>query len=274
MTPLSLAQRQAEELAKKLFNWERQVEEHCVILRVEPNRYAEAYVEYAATAPPVGFTPPRGEFDNYITEAELALENDCTTFLDHLKFVNSAMLLCQVKTIQASEGDHATYLEMGRIRAELHKNHVYEAVHPVFPSNPHPLLAQELGLGQPNSTQPQTALENPANHYLEYSLVLPACPFTFDEIATFNRSPLLPDDIVQYRKDPDSLFDYTFFSSDSEDAGAFRVSAIMTTSDQGKLFYVVFADEGPRRGLLFHGELFCHTFLFRACFDCRLNVLS
>lgn len=131
------------------------------------------------------------------------------------------------------------------------KNHVYEVVHPVIPSNLHPLLAQELGLGQPNSTQPQTTSDSaiyskPANPSIDYPFVLPASPFTFEEIATFNRSPILPDDIIQYRRDPDSLFGCTFFSSDSEDAGAFRVSAVMSTSDQGKLFYVVFADEGPQ----------------------------
>lgn len=107
----------AEELAADLFNLERRVEEHAAILRVEPNRLAEAYAEYTALpdASPAGFVPTRDQLDRCIRAAEATLKEECITFFEYgnirsvwhytnplpsrVKFVNTAMFLCRIKMI-------------------------------------------------------------------------------------------------------------------------------------------------------------------------------
>ncbi|KAJ7804224.1 hypothetical protein B0H14DRAFT_3883614 [Mycena olivaceomarginata] len=178
----------AEELAEDLFNLERRVEEHAAILRVEPNRLAEAYAEYTGLpdASPAGFVPTRDQLDRCIRAAEATLKEECITFFDRVKFVNTAMFLCRIKMMMSAETDYDAHIKMKQIRSKLHQAHIPKVVETVIPKHPHPLLAQELGLRQPSNT---TAIA-PDSRPFEFPMVLPARGFTFEEIASAEHCPV------------------------------------------------------------------------------------
>ena len=82
---LTLAQRQTvEAVTQKIFKWEVLVEEQCKILRESDyNQLAQIHAEHAANSLPYGSLPPRDEFDACIRRAELDLQNDPVTVLEH-----------------------------------------------------------------------------------------------------------------------------------------------------------------------------------------------
>jgi hypothetical protein len=76
-------------------------------------------------------------------------------------------------------------------------------------------------------------------------MVLPARGFTFEEIASTERSPVAPAEVSGYRRNPDHLPDSTFVSTNLEGVEAFRVASILSSGRKEKLYYLVFSDEGP-----------------------------
>lgn len=83
MPSLAPAQKQlAEELAGKIFNWERISEEHAAVLRSDPKRLEAVYMQCAVDTPPVGSLPPLELLDSSIAKAELDLQSMATTFAE------------------------------------------------------------------------------------------------------------------------------------------------------------------------------------------------
>ncbi|KAF8915490.1 hypothetical protein CPB85DRAFT_1432804 [Mucidula mucida] len=62
---------QAEEAGEKLFEWERLAEEHAVVLRKDPNAYAEAWEQFNAEAPPIGTMTFKSELSRPVQKAIL-----------------------------------------------------------------------------------------------------------------------------------------------------------------------------------------------------------
>ena len=123
-------------------------------------------------------------------------------------------------------------------------HHHYTVVHTTIPQDPHPLLIQELGLNGNSAPLPLTpAPADPVE--FEYPVILPGHPFSFKSIASCSRVPLSQDEVNGYRHNPDLIHNFTFVSATAKDGTeAFQVSAILAIAKE-KLFYLVFADEGP-----------------------------
>jgi hypothetical protein len=82
--------------SQDLHRYERIAEEHSVILRKDLDGLNRAHQEYAANSPPMGFLPPRDEFNRYIEESEKVLTKKCRTLLEHAtccKF--NGVIMCQ-----------------------------------------------------------------------------------------------------------------------------------------------------------------------------------
>ncbi|KAJ7448016.1 hypothetical protein FB451DRAFT_1567373 [Mycena latifolia] len=203
----------ARALAHELFELERQAEEHCAVLRLDPNKTAAAYEQCTAVAP------------------------SANTSVERLQFISAALLLGQIKSRKVAEKDQSTFLKMIKIKADLHKNHVYPVVHAVMPAVSHPLLARELGLSITTNPISQPTSDN-------FPSILPATPFALKDILADARIPTTLEDISDYHRNPDRLFDNIF---DSDEEGELKVSSILSSGRalEAKLFYVVFADEGP-----------------------------
>ena len=71
------------------------------------------------------------------------------------------------------------------------------------------------------------------------------------------RASLQEAELIQYQRRPELLQGETFMSSseDEEEYQVFRVPAFITAS-QDKIFYVVYADEGPEAVACTSDELF------------------
>ena len=73
----------AAKWAQELFDLERLTEEHAAILRQDPNRYAAAYEQYIASAPPVGFLPLPEQTESYTRAAEEIARKECQDFVEY-----------------------------------------------------------------------------------------------------------------------------------------------------------------------------------------------
>ena len=69
--------------AQDLHRYERIAEEHSVVLRKDLDGLKRAHQEYAANSPPMGFLPPRDEFDHYIEMSEEVLKKKCRALLEY-----------------------------------------------------------------------------------------------------------------------------------------------------------------------------------------------
>jgi hypothetical protein len=67
--------------SQDLYRYERICEEHSAVLRRDAEACIKAHQEYTANSPPMGFMPPRNEFDRYIEESENVLKKECRTVL-------------------------------------------------------------------------------------------------------------------------------------------------------------------------------------------------
>jgi hypothetical protein len=123
--------------SQDLFRYERTCEEHSAVLRGDLEGYTKAHQEYTANSNPVGFMPPRAEFDRYIEESEKVLKKECRTileyalyefdgvivliycFLSHLHVVHAAYFLCQLLMRMVSEYGEHVYLEFISRKVEL-----------------------------------------------------------------------------------------------------------------------------------------------------------
>ncbi|KAJ7272730.1 hypothetical protein B0H12DRAFT_1319898 [Mycena haematopus] len=193
--------------------------------------------------PPEGTMPPRDQFASCIAKAELDLKTKATTFHERLLAVNNCAFLCRVHMLLASEKDYDMFLDMGRKRSALHRQHTYDSSETILPQQLHPLLAQELA----RSREPQ-APTPAADDTLQFPITLPARSLTLEEIGDGKRVKVTGADIEAYQRNPNRLPDHIFVSESSGEA--FRVSSILT-GEQQTLFYLVFAGEGL--------EAVCHT---------------
>ena len=69
--------------SQDLYRYERIAEEHSLILRKDLKGLNKAHQEYTANSPPMGFLPPRDEFDRYIEDSEKVLTKKCITLLEY-----------------------------------------------------------------------------------------------------------------------------------------------------------------------------------------------
>jgi hypothetical protein len=72
--------------SQDLYRYEKTCEEHSAVLRRDVEGYTKANQEYTANSNPVGFIPPRDEFDYYIEESEKVLKKDCKTALEYAAY--------------------------------------------------------------------------------------------------------------------------------------------------------------------------------------------
>ena len=79
-----------------LYRYERTCEEHSVVLRRDVESTTKAHQEYTANSLPMGFIPPRDEFDHYNEESEKELKKECKTVLEYAvyKFDGVIVLIC------------------------------------------------------------------------------------------------------------------------------------------------------------------------------------
>lgn len=81
--------------SKDLYRYEKIAEEHSVILRKDLEGLNRAHQEYTANSPPMGFLPPRDEFDRYIEESEKVLTKKCRTLLEYATCCNfDGVIVC------------------------------------------------------------------------------------------------------------------------------------------------------------------------------------
>ncbi|KAJ7225970.1 hypothetical protein GGX14DRAFT_556708 [Mycena pura] len=246
MALLSLAQQQAaEKLAQKIFQWERLAEEHGAVLRSDENQLAGAYLECKANMSPVGSLPPPEQLASCIAKAERDLEVPATTFPQHIMAVCNCAFFCRVTLDAAAGEDYEMFMESRRLCALLHEQH--------FKANPQiPLIPLNLAIPPRNETIGNIQ----ERESIDYPIMLPARSLTFEEFGNATHVKVSGADIECYRQNPYGLLGRVFFSEnwDGEGEKLFRVSTIMTTEDQGHLFYLVFAGEGP--------EAMCHPHKF------------
>jgi hypothetical protein len=81
---LSAAQVEAARiLAEKVFEWEKKCEEHCAILRQDPNQMTAAYLECARDAPPIGTLPPRDQWEHCMEQVASSIGEETATFVQY-----------------------------------------------------------------------------------------------------------------------------------------------------------------------------------------------
>lgn len=80
----------------------------------------------------------------------------------------------------------------------------------------------------------------------DYPTTLPACAFKSEEVMNLSRVTLQAEEVIHYQRHPELLQRDTFVSlnEDEEEYEVFRIAAFIT-ADQERIFYVVYADEGP-----------------------------
>jgi hypothetical protein len=116
-----------------------------------------------------------------------------------------------------------------------------------LPADIHPYLAQQLAQA-PATVSPSPSSNDPPSS--KYPSVLPAQSFTSESVQNLYRTPVTPEDVAAYRRNPDLLLSQSFLTSDNE---YIQVSSMITTGrgeTKESLSYVAFADDGP--------EAYCH----------------
>ncbi|KAF8349643.1 hypothetical protein F5887DRAFT_947384 [Amanita rubescens] len=210
--------------SQDLYRYERTCTEHSAILRRDVEALTKAQQEYKANSlNPMGFMPCRDEFDRYIEHSEKVLKTDCRTVLDHLHVVHAGYFLCRLLMRKMSEHGERVCLEFIRRKVELDKQYPY-----IFPQSP---VAIHV------SSEPAPS---------DYPTTLLARAFKSEEVINLPRVSLEETEIIQYQHSPRLLQRETFVSFNEDEAcyEVFRIPAFIT-ADQEKVFYVVYADEGP-----------------------------
>jgi hypothetical protein len=72
--------------SQDLYRYERTCTEHSAVLRRDLGAFSKAYEEYSANSNPMGFMPPRDEFDRYIEDSEKVLKKDCRNVLEYAAY--------------------------------------------------------------------------------------------------------------------------------------------------------------------------------------------
>ncbi|KAM6501540.1 hypothetical protein JOM56_001517 [Amanita muscaria] len=210
--------------SQDLYRYERTCEEHSAVLSRDLEGCIKVHEEYTANSNPMSFMPPRDEFDRHIEESEKVLKKDCRTVLDHLHVVHAAYFLCRLLMKKVSEHGEHVYSEFIRRKVELDKQYLYG-----FPEFPAAI---------PVSSEPE-----PPDLYPN---TLVARPFKSKEVMNLPRVSVQETELIQYQRRPELLLRETFMYFD-EDEAKYQVIRIpvFLTADQERLFYVVYADEGP-----------------------------
>ncbi|KAK2467547.1 hypothetical protein APHAL10511_000402 [Amanita phalloides] len=210
--------------SQDLYRYERTCEEHSAVLRRDLGGCTKAYQEYTANSNPMGFMPARDEFDLYVEESEKVLKKECRTMLDHLHVVQAAYFLCRLLMRMVSEHGEPVYLEFIRRKVELDKQYPY-----VFPESP------AAAIHVPSEPAPS-----------DYPATRAARAFKSNEVMNLPRVLLQEAELIQYQRCPELLQRETFmsFNEDEAEYEVFRIPAFIT-ADQERIFYVVYADEGP-----------------------------
>ncbi|KAF9019002.1 hypothetical protein BDZ89DRAFT_1073371 [Hymenopellis radicata] len=208
---------QVEKLGQKIFDWERLAEEHFVVLRKDPNAYAEAWQQYAAKAPQIGTIPTRDKYEEHISLGEKLLEKKCVTFYDHVEAANTLAYLCRLQLTLISEFRWPIHKAILELVTTKHANHQYAFSHAVIPENPHPLLREFFG-----GASPETPTSSP--------VVLPGQPFSWDDILHYPRASISTTEVALYKRSPERLDQHFFTTSGDSEMGdeAFRVSSFLT----------------------------------------------
>ena len=120
------------------------------------------------------------------------------------------------------------------INAFLSKQHPY-----VFPESPS--VAVHVS-SEPAPSEPAPSEPAPS----DYPTTLPARAFKSEEVMNLPRVSLQETELIQYQCRPELLQRETFvsFNEDEEEYEAFRIP-VFITANQERVFYVVYADEGP-----------------------------
>ncbi|KAJ7645377.1 hypothetical protein B0H17DRAFT_1216006 [Mycena rosella] len=179
-------------------------------------------------------------------------------FVQRVKFVSQAMFFAEwledfgggrLRRTSRNDEDESGSTVCCQLMFELSwprsQSEPYAPSHTVIPADPHPHLAQALGIrqqmGAPSlAPAPPTAPELP--------VALPSVGFSSEDVVQCRHTPVLAADLARYRRNPEPLSRQIFESLE----GIFRIDFILTTGE-GKHFYVVFADEA----IGFHsGDLF------------------
>lgn len=124
--------------SQDLYRYERICEEHSAVLRKDAEACIKAHQEYTANSPPMGFMPPRNEFDRYIKESENVLKKECRTVLEyatckfggvivliyffcsHIHVVHAGFFLCRLlMTMVVEQHGERVYREFIRRKVEL-----------------------------------------------------------------------------------------------------------------------------------------------------------
>ena len=79
--------------SQDLHRYEKICEEHSAVLRRDVEEYIKAHQEYTANSPPMGFMPPRDEFDHYIEVSEKVLKTECRTLLEQVAYKYEVIVL-------------------------------------------------------------------------------------------------------------------------------------------------------------------------------------
>ncbi|KAJ7769040.1 hypothetical protein B0H14DRAFT_3509540 [Mycena olivaceomarginata] len=148
----------------------------------------------------------------------------------------------------SSEQDHDAHIEMLRQRTAL--TQAYFAKNPpedekVIVSIPAALLSLS------GFTLPPSVISSSASTTLasksppERSDTHPGSPLCLKDIENAERTKLDAAAILEYQRDPESLLG-KHFVSDSDGLEIYRLASIASTeTEDSKLFFLVFADEGP-----------------------------
>ncbi|KAJ7432285.1 hypothetical protein B0H11DRAFT_2126917 [Mycena galericulata] len=234
MATLTPAQRQAaEEMGTEMFNLEKMIEEHNAILRTDPDRVLEVNGALSKDAPKP--FPDLKDIDEWIRRSEEVLTKPCTEFADHVAFVNAAMYLSQLKSEKLVQTDYAAYLEAVRVQDALRLKEHPALAQMALPGQPQ---AEGMFSGSPGSESRDTEPEDPIS--------MPVPPFTFDTstIDDVNRTPVLPAEIDEYRRNPNALMNgQIFVSCEDDEVHVFKVAAILSKGPQKKTFYVVSSED-------------------------------
>ncbi|KAJ7506516.1 hypothetical protein B0H11DRAFT_2271862 [Mycena galericulata] len=164
------------------------------------------------------------DLDEYIRESEEILRKPCKEFQDHVAFVNTIPFMIQAKMKKLEQSDHSVYLEAMKIQHELLYNH--------------------------NQATRTNVIEDPIS--------IPAHPFNFDmnTIDNITRTPVLPAELDEYRRNPDALMNNQMFvSCEDDEVQVFKVAAVLSRGPRAKIFYVV-SSEDPAEAVAYSAFFF------------------
>ncbi|KAE9409994.1 hypothetical protein BT96DRAFT_912884 [Gymnopus androsaceus JB14] len=231
----------AKAMAEKLFKYNRDIEEHATIFRQDPNKYAEAYVEYLKLNPNSASLPAPEDRDTCVADCEKTLAKPCENLLEHIHAYTSAMLLCRLlpQTLP-----HDVYMRAIELRTELEKANPL-VVDPKallgisVTGELHPLLVAELTKLNPAPVPRE--MEPDSVDYPPMMAVADSEMFSWDDFPSTAQN-VTPEQIAAWKQDPEQTMNQFFVSDETGEKEAFKVVSVMTMKTE-TAFYLLNADE-------------------------------